>query len=245
MSLAKTQAESASRAKTRFLASISHELRTPLNAILGLSEALVMGAFGPLTQERMIVYIKDIHHSGRHLLDLINALLDVSKIEEGRLELDMADLDVGVLFGECLAVARQLSGGRHDIAMSLAPGAAWVRADARTLRQILINLLGNAVKFTPEVGSIRLSAEPGPAGVRLTVADTGIGIGQEVINALGQPFTRGSSAFVRQQEGAGLGLFICRSLVELHGGTLTLTRWPEGGTLATVDLPAPQAAAAD
>jgi len=236
---AKSQAEMANRAKSEFLANMSHELRTPLNAIIGFSEILDSEFFGELN-ERQKACTKDIHDSGKHLLDIVNAVLDMSKIEAGRYELNEEPLDPREAVAQCLMMVRdraQDAGLTLDNALSEALPV--VVADRRAFKQVLLNLLSNAVKFTPQGGSITIGG-----GVRedgslfLSVADTGIGIAPEFMAHLFEPFRQADNSASRRYEGTGLGLSISKNFMELHGGTLTCTSQPGVGTTMTLTLPA-------
>jgi PAS domain S-box-containing protein len=234
----KDAAEFANRTKTQFLANMSHELRTPLNAILGFSEVIEREMFGPVAP-KYLDYVADIGRSGRHLLELVNDVLDLSKLEAGKLDLRETDIVLPELIEECLALvrARAESGGVR--LSSEAPGALpMLRADARSLKQLLLNFLSNAVKFTPEGGQVSVSAaaEPG-AGFTLSVTDTGIGMTKADIDVALQPFGQIDSKLARRHDGTGLGLPICRSLMELHDGELRVASTPNVGTTLTAWFP--------
>ncbi len=236
---AKNQAEQTSRAKSDFLATMSHELRTPLNAIIGFSELIAAETFGPITP-RYVEYARDIHTSGNHLLDIINDILDLSKIEAGKLELSEDAVDIGRVADACIRLveARAQQNGialRRDIA----PGLPALRADARAVKQILLNLMSNAIKFTPEGGRVTFTAGlAGDGGLQAIVADTGIGMKPEDVPRALEPFAQIESTLTRRFEGTGLGLPLCRRLAELHGGTLTLESELGRGTAVTVTFPA-------
>ena len=241
---AKEQAEIASKAKSEFLANMSHELRTPLNAIIGFAEFIVQQPLGPLGHARYAEYIRDIGRSGTHLLEIINDMLDVARIEAGKAELDEQDVRIAETLAEGAKIrARQIERARLTLAIDVAPPAPVLRADARALRQILLNLISNAVKFTPEGGTItvgvrRASApDGGGGGVALSVADTGIGIAADDIPKLMKPFAQVHNVYKRKYQGAGLGLTLVRSFAELHGGTVKLESAPGHGTTVTVALP--------
>jgi two-component system cell cycle sensor histidine kinase PleC len=242
MALAATRAaqkktEAASRAKSEFLANMSHELRTPLNAILGFAEIIRDRLFGDAT-ERYAEYGGHIHFSGKHLLGLIGDILDLSKIEAGKRDLDETNVDLVVLAGEALRFVEQQA--KHKaLTLSLdAPAPVAIRADERALRQVIANLLSNAVKFTPASGSVTLRILRVAAGVSIEVADTGVGIKPEDMERVLESFGQARHDITTTEEqGTGLGLPIVKGLVELHGGTLGLTSTPRQGTTVTVTLP--------
>jgi len=236
---AKEAAEISDRAKTEFLANMSHELRTPLNAIIGFSEVIGESMFGPVGTPRYVEYARDIHHSGVHLLQIINDLLDISKIEAGKLELH----EEPVRIPETIERVQRLVGeaaerGGLRCFVAVPSDIPAVRADARALRQILLNLWSNAVKFTPAGGEIRVTARIDAAGaVVIAVSDTGIGIrAQDIPRALA-PFSQIDSHLSRRYQGTGLGLPLAKRLIELHGGSLDLSSVPGSGTTVTVRLP--------
>ncbi|MBS0449816.1 MAG: GAF domain-containing protein [Proteobacteria bacterium] len=237
------QLEVANHHKTEFLANMSHELRTPLNAIIGFSEVLTEQMFGPVNAKQM-EYLRDIHSSGQHLLSLINDVLDLSKIEAGRMELDLSTFDLGLLLDNAMMLVRERA-QRHGLAMSVEVGEGlqdWV-ADARKLKQVVVNLLSNAVKFTQVGGSVHLranridAADGVPATVHISVADTGVGIAPEDQVLIFEEFRQGGGNVLHKAEGTGLGLSLSKRFVELHGGTLSVqSRLGEGSTF-TVVLP--------
>ena len=235
----KSQAEMANRAKSEFLANMSHELRTPLNAIIGFSEILDSEFFGKLN-ERQKSCAKDIHDGGKHLLDIVNAVLDMSKIEAGRYELTEEVIDPGEAMAQCVMMVRDRAQSNGvELRNTLAGGIPNVWVDRRAFKQVLLNLLSNAVKFTPAGGSVTVSAGIGEdGGLSLTVADTGIGIAKEFMEHLFQPFRQADNSASRQYEGTGLGLSISKNFMELHGGSLTCTSELGVGTTMTVRLPA-------
>ena len=233
---ARNAAEAANRAKSAFLANMSHELRTPLNAIIGFSEAMTSGLFGPIGSPRYAEYAKDIHRSGRYLHALISDMLDMAKIEAGHRELEREPVDCTSEIEEALAMLRpraEQGGVRLVLQQSGAIGT--LNADRRAFKQILLNLIGNAVKFTPAAGSVtvRLS-ESGHDGV-LQVVDTGIGIAAGDLPQLGTPFFRASQR-PSAVEGTGLGLALTRALVELHGWHMQITSEPGRGTTVSITM---------
>ena len=239
LTVANAELEHANRLKSEFLANMSHELRTPLNAILGLSEALLEQIGGPLTP-RQVRSTTTIHTSGQHLLALINDILDLSKIEAGKLELRSEKMSVDELCQSCLGfVKTQAMKKRIQVASENDGRAAHLRADPKRLKQILVNLLTNAVKFTPEGGRIGLTvtAPPGEDMVRFTVWDTGIGLAPDDAARLFRPFTQIDSGLNRAQEGTGLGLALVAKLTDLHGGSVAVESAPGQGSRFTVTLP--------
>ena len=240
LSAARDAAEQANEAKSLFLANMSHELRTPLNAIMGFSEMIELGILGKENGARQTEYAKLIHGSGAHLLDLINDLLDVSKAEAGKLDLHEEELDLGELVDNCL----QLLAPAADKAKVHLEGPASkqtfkLNADDRKLRQILINLLSNAMKFTPEGGSVSISYAGNPdGGVTISVADSGIGMTPEQLEKAMQPFVRIEQGYDSNVQGTGLGLPLSKTLTELHGGRFEMQSAPGKGTTAFVHLPA-------
>jgi signal transduction histidine kinase len=235
---AKEEAELASRSKTEFLANMSHELRTPLNAIIGFADILRGEVFGRLGDKRYVDYAGDIHDSGLHLLKLINDVLDVSKMEFGKIELAEEAVDVAGVAVSCVRLMRERAEAAGlTVTQALPLDLPLVQADELRLKQILLNLLSNAVKFTAPGGSITISAAVDARGLALTVADTGIGIEPHHLNTALRPFGQIDSRLARKYQGTGLGLPLTKSLVELHGGRLELASTPGVGTKATVWLP--------
>jgi signal transduction histidine kinase len=214
-----TEVEAASQHKSEFLANMSHELRTPLNAIIGFSEVLSERMFGELN-EKQEEYLKDIYASGQHLLSLINDILDLSKVEAGRMELELTDFHLPTALDSALTLVRERAGRRSiTLQMSVDERLGEVRADERKIRQVVLNLLSNAIKFTSEGGRIEVRAVPVDGSVEVTVSDTGVGIAPEDQEAVFEEFRQVGTA-ARKVEGTGLGLTLCRKFVELHGGRI-------------------------
>lgn len=235
----KIRAQEANRSKSEFLANMSHELRTPLNAINGFSEVMQKEMFGPLGDGRYVEYVNDILTSGNHLLNLINDILDMSKIESGKMTLHTELIYCDELVEQCVRLVR---GRAHDSDLQLISNAdpvPEIEADSRAVKQVFINLLSNAIKFTPEGGEVNITtkADPETGGVRVTVTDSGIGISEEDLPRLCQPFTQIESQHSKTHKGSGLGLALSRSLVELHGGTFKIESTLGTGTTVEVFLP--------
>ncbi|HVZ54252.1 MAG TPA: ATP-binding protein [Pseudolabrys sp.] len=233
----KTRAEEANQAKSKFLANMSHELRTPLNAIIGFSEIMASGMFGPLGAEKYQEYCRDIHGSGQYLLDVINDVLDMSKIEAGRIRLEFEDLELDPLLAESMrVVSARAQEKRLTLAARIAPGLG-LRADRRALKQIALNLLSNAVKFTPQGGRVTVRGRASDHCIVLAIADSGIGIARDALTKLGRPFEQVESQLTKSHQGSGLGLAIAKSLVELHGGRMNIRSTLGRGTTVVVHLP--------
>jgi signal transduction histidine kinase len=228
--------KAAGRHKSEFLASMSHELRTPLTAIIGFSEVLREEMFGPLNDKQRD-YLNDVCASGRHLLSLINDVLDLSKIEAGRMALETVELDVPAVIGEAVTLVRERA-ERKGIALEthVAGEIGGVPADERKLKQVLLNLLSNAIKFTPAGGRVAIAATPAEGAVRVAVRDTGVGIAPEHLEAVFEEF-RQVGAGPEQQEGTGLGLALCRKFVELHGGRIWVESEVGVGSTFSFTLP--------
>jgi PAS domain S-box-containing protein len=228
--------ESASRHKSEFLANMSHELRTPLNAVIGFSEVLSERMFGELN-EKQDEYLKDIHASGRHLLSLINDILDLSKIEAGKMELEPSDFDLPMTIENALMFVRERA-ARRDIALHSVVDRrlAKIHADERKIRQVLLNLLSNAIKFTPEGGRIEIGAKPVDGCIEVSVSDTGVGIAPEDQEAVFEEFRQVGTA-EKKVEGTGLGLALSRKFVELHGGNIWVKSQLGEGSTFTFTVP--------
>jgi two-component system, NtrC family, sensor kinase len=230
------QLEVASQHKSEFLANMSHELRTPLNAIIGFSEVLSERMFGELN-EKQEEYSKDIHASGQHLLSLINDILDLSKIEAGRMELELTDFHLPTALDSALTLVRERA-GRRGIALQMDVDSrlGQILADERKVRQVVLNLLSNAIKFTPEGGRIEVAAVPKDGSVEVSVSDTGVGIAPEDQEAVFEEFRQVGTA-AKKVEGTGLGLTLCRKFVELHGGKIWVTSQVGVGSTFTFTIP--------
>ena len=236
---AKEEAELANRAKSEFLANMSHELRTPLNAIIGFSEIMERELMGPLGTATYRDYSRDIHESGRHLLDIINDILDLSRIEAGRMELREEGCDPAHMVAACLRMIRERAEtARVTVVADVAAELPHLWADERLIKQVLLNLLSNAVKFTPAGGRITVQARVDGGCATFSVRDTGIGMTAEQIPLVLKPFIQVDSSLARRYEGTGLGLPLAKSLIELHGGRLNIESTPGRGTTVTVSLPA-------
>ena len=231
------QLEIANQHKSEFLANMSHELRTPLNAIIGFSEVLLERLFGDLNAKQDD-YLKDIHSSGKHLLSLINDILDLSKIEAGRMDLDLSNFNVALALSNALTLVRERA-QRHGIALAqeVDPKLGDIVADERKFKQILVNLLSNAVKFTPDGGRIEVSARLDDGEASIAVRDTGIGIAAADQAAVFEEFRQVGSDYTKKQEGTGLGLALTRKFVELHGGKIRVDSEPGKGSTFTFTIP--------
>ena len=240
LAAARTQARIANQGTGAFLSSLNHELRTPLNAIIGFSEMVGNEVLGPLGTERYRGYMRDINVSGRHLLGLVTGLLDLARIETGRVELREEKVDLDELLSGCLSeMEARLKKAGIAVERELRPGLPPLKADPKRLRQILMSLLTNAVSYTPEGGSLRVIAWCRPAdGYVIQVSDTGIGIRLEDIPAALAPFGQVKGHEHAARKGAGLGLTLAKALTELHAGSLDLQSEPGKGTTATLRFPA-------
>ncbi len=233
----KDRAEAANKAKSEFLANMSHELRTPLNAVIGFSEILQNRMFGPLGSEKYAEYVDDINSSGKHLLGVINDILDMSKIEAGRLQLQREVIDIAPLIEETIRlIAVQADSKSLRVESKISAGLS-LHADRRAVKQILLNLLSNALKFTKDGGRIAVRARRHSGAVTLTIEDTGIGIPKSAMKVIGQPFEQVQNQFSKSKGGSGLGLAISRALVSLHGGIMRIRSRQGIGTIVSVRLP--------
>jgi signal transduction histidine kinase len=236
---ARSQAEMANHAKSEFLANMSHELRTPLNAIIGFSEIIAHELFGPLGNEKYLDYMKDIHQSSLHLLSIINDVLDMSKIEAGKLELSKEPLNIRHLIGEVVRMMRERAESRGiELVTKLSDREVEIWADERAMKQIFLNLLSNAIKFSRDGGEVCirvLSDEPGLAVVEFE--DHGIGMNEEELQRALQPFGQAKPSTTRNYGGTGLGLPITKGLIEAHGGKLAIESRAAQGTIARISLP--------
>jgi two-component system cell cycle sensor histidine kinase PleC len=230
-------AEEANQAKSKFLANMSHELRTPLNAIIGFSEIMGSGMFGALGSDKYREYCRDIHGSGEYLLDVINDILDMSKIEAGRLKLDLESVELGRELDDALRVVTTRAQEKNLDVSSKIASDIYLKADRRALKQIALNLLSNAVKFTPEAGRITVRGRLSRGAVVIGIQDSGIGIPREALRKLGRPFEQVESQLTKTHHGSGLGLAIAKSLVELHGGVMRIRSTLGVGTTVVVRLP--------
>ncbi|MHA1599229.1 MAG: sensor histidine kinase, partial [Alphaproteobacteria bacterium] len=236
---AKEVAEAASQAKTEFLANMSHELRTPLNAINGFSEMMSLEIYGPIGDEHYRDYAQKIHFSGNHLLSLINDILDISRVESGKAVLEINPVDLRELaVGTLDMLEEKFRHGGLTLTTNIATDVPLINADPRRLQQILLNILSNAMKYTPSGGSIVFSlCWDNERGAILTVRDTGIGIAPHQIATAFEPFSRIESAYSRSHDGTGLGLPLAKVMAEMHGGTLDLSSEQGTGTIVTIILP--------
>jgi cell cycle sensor histidine kinase DivJ len=235
---ARDLAEEANRAKSRFLANMSHELRTPLNAIIGFSEVMTHEMFGSLGNARYLEYSRLVHESGNHLLELINGILDMSKIEAGKFELSEEVFDLSAV-SEAAVRFVKLPAERAGVALKTAvsPKAQYIFADKRAVKQILVNLLSNGVKFTPKGGEVAIEARLDAKGIEIVVRDTGVGIPEKDLVRLGQPFEQVEGEHVRKTEGTGLGLSLVKALASMHAGEAVIESVLGVGTTVHVRLP--------
>ncbi|MGV8996345.1 MAG: ATP-binding protein [Parvibaculaceae bacterium] len=233
------RAEAASESKTQFLASMSHELRTPLNAIIGFADLMRLQLLGPMSPPRYLEYAGDIHSSGVHLLSMINELLDMAKIEAGHFDLHEDEVDVAQVGEEVIRMLRQqIEISRVALRVETRAALPNIRADEQQVRRVLLNLLSNAIKFTPAGGRITLAArENEQGGLELRVIDTGIGIPEDKLEKVLEPFEQVENSFTRTRAGTGLGLPLTKAMVEVHGGSLVISSVLGEGTCVCVTLP--------
>jgi two-component system, cell cycle sensor histidine kinase PleC len=233
----KNRAEEANQTKSKFLANMSHELRTPLNAIIGFSEIMESAMFGPLGATKYTEYSRDIRESGQYLLDVINDILDMSKIEAGGIRLIPEDVELDSVLADCLRVIWGRANEKRVVLKSQVDPGVHFKTDRRALKQIALNLLSNAVKFTPDGGSVTVRGRARRGGVTIAISDDGIGIPKEALGKLGKPFEQVESQLTKRHQGSGLGLAIAKSLVELQGGSMRIHSVLEIGTAVVVRLP--------
>ena len=236
---AKRDAQKTAVAKAEFLAKVSHEIRTPLNAMTGFAEVMMAERFGPIGNERYRTYLKDIHASGNHLVSLLNDLLDLSKIEAGKLDLTFANVSLNELTQQCVGIMQpQANKERIIIRTSLTPGLPQVVADARSVRQIVLNLLSNSVKFTGPGGQVIVSTALSDGGEAvLRVRDTGIGMSERDIEAALEPFRQTATSGSWGSGGTGLGLPLTKALAEANRASFSIRSAPNAGTLVEVAFP--------
>ena len=233
----KTRAEDANQAKSKFLANMSHELRTPLNAIIGFSEIMESAMFGPLGASKYTEYSRDIRESGEYLLDVINDILDMSKIEAGGIRLAPEAVELESILADCLRVVSTRAGEKNVALNAVVEPEIHLHADRRAVKQIGLNLLSNAVKFTPDGGAVTVRGRLRGGMVTIAIADNGIGIPKEALRKLGRPFEQVESQLTKRHQGSGLGLAIAKSLADLHGGAMRICSSLGKGTTVVVRLP--------
>ena len=235
--LEKERAQAANKSKSEFLANMSHELRTPLNAVIGFSEIIKNRMFGPLGSEKYEEYNNDIHSSGKHLLGLINDILDMSKIEAGQMKIDREDITFDPIIDEAVRlIATQAEKKSIEVNAQIEPDLQ-LFADRRAMKQVMLNLLSNAVKFTDDDGKIFVRAKQVGDTITVSVRDTGIGIPRAALAKIGQPFEQVQNQFSKSKDGSGLGLAISRSLTKLHGGAMRISSEEGVGTIVSIRVP--------
>jgi len=239
ISLAKEEAEAANHAKSEFLANMSHELRTPLNAIIGFSQMISLQANGPIGHQSYVGYGRDIEESGAHLLQIITDILDIAKIETGKFDIEPLDINYAELSEEAIVMFREdMKAKEISFSNKLPDEELVIEGDRQLLRQVLINLISNAVKYTPEKGEITITAQTTDnESIEIAVIDNGIGISEQDLARVIEPFEQVESSMVRTNGGVGLGLSLTKKMIEAHGGRLTLNSTLDVGTRATVWLP--------
>jgi signal transduction histidine kinase len=239
LSAALATADAAGKSKSEFLAAMSHELRTPLNAVIGFSEVMLNEVFGPLGHARYREYVDNIRISGMHLLGLINDVLDMSRLDGGELTLSKDEVKIPDLLADAVrAITLQAEAANISLIEDVEPWLPLLRVDRRRMKQVLVNLLTNAVKFTPAEGTVRIAAYRHGDNIAVQVSDTGIGMDVRQIPKALERFGQVDSRLSRKYEGAGLGLPLARQLIDLHGGRLELESSPGTGTTVTVIMPA-------
>jgi signal transduction histidine kinase len=245
LEVARDEAVRANSAKSQFLANMSHELRTPLNAILGFSDMMTNEVMGPIGNPRYASYLRDIHDSGKHLLDLVEEMLDLARAEVGSLSIDSQSLRVGEIVAACAAAFSDRAAKAGVVLSGPADPASWpsLKGDEKKLTQAIANLIDNAIKFTPSGGHVLISGETLQEAFVIRVRDTGIGMSPDAIDVVVKPFQRQAGAFDGKYQGAGLGLPFAKAIVELHGGRLDLTSAIGAGTTVSVVLPLAAASA--
>jgi signal transduction histidine kinase len=237
LKLREREARQASETKSAFLANMSHEFRTPLNAILGFSDMLRTDLVR-LTDEKRREYVEDIHSSASHLLSLIDDVLDLARIGAGKSELNEERFDLGVLVTEAVRMMNVAAKQKSlTVKQEIAPDMPGIRADRRLMKQVVLNVLSNAIKFNFDHGSVDIRAGVSDSDIWLSIADTGIGIPQDVLTEIGRPFVRASNVVARAVGGTGLGLAICREVLALHGGSLVVASVENEGTSVRISLP--------
>ncbi len=239
--VAREQAEWESRSKSEFIASMSHELRTPLNSVIGFAEVIHHELLGPLGGKKYGEYAGDILTSGKHLLELVDGIIDISTVEAGTIKLVKEDIDLTEMFELCLALVRERAAEVGvELGFAVEEGTPRLRADSVKLKRMLLNLLTNAIKFTPSAGRVSVSAKAGGReAVCITVADTGIGIAAEEIERVLEPFGQANLPTEMNREGIGLGLYLTKSLIYAHGGWLEIVSDVDSGTSITLTFPSP------
>ncbi len=239
--VAREQAEWESRSKSEFIASMSHELRTPLNSVIGFAEVIHHELLGPLGGKKYGEYAGDILTSGKHLLELVDGIIDISTVEAGTIKLVKENIDLTVMFELCLALVRERAAEVGvELGFAVEEGTPRLRADSVKLKRMLLNLLTNAIKFTPSAGRVSVSAKAGGReAVCITVADTGIGIAAEEIERVLEPFGQANLPTEMNREGIGLGLYLTKSLIYAHGGWLEIVSDVDSGTSITLTFPSP------
>lgn len=233
------QAEMASRSKTDFLANMSHELRTPLNAIIGFSDMFRNSVYGPLGNNRYKEYAEHIHASGTHLLKLIHDILDIARVESGQLNIKPEEISIGDIFNDCISMIEPRAQAQNlELTFTVDSDTPSIFADGLRLKQILLNLTGNAIKFTPEGGKVEVTASATVnGGVSIRVQDTGVGMTDMQVETAKERFGQARNNHMVSQDGVGLGLTICSSNIELHGGSLNIDSAPGVGTTVTATFP--------